>query len=98
MDAGATVSAAIPVPLSATVCVPAPSFNVIAAVLEPAADGVNVTLIVQVAPIATLVPHMFVCAKLVRFAPVRVMLVIDSATFPVLATIMVREELGVLTP
>jgi hypothetical protein len=98
MDVGATVSAAIPVPLIAMVCVPAPSFNVTAADLGPAADGVNVTLIVHVAPIATLVPHVLVCAKLVRFVPVRVMLVIDSATLPVLATVTVRGELAVLTP
>lgn len=84
-------------PSSATVCVPAPSFNVTAAVLGPAADGVKVTLMVQAAPTATLVPQVFAWAKLVRFVPVRVMLVMDNATLPVLATLMVRAALVVLT-
>jgi hypothetical protein len=86
---GETVSAARPVPSSATVCVPAPSFNVTAAVRGPAADGVKVTLIAQAAPTATLAPQVFVWVKLARFVPVKAMLVIDNATLAMLETLMV---------
>lgn len=89
IDVGETPSVACPVPSSATVWVPAPSFNVTAAVLGPAADGVNVTLIVQAAPTATLVLQVFVWAKLARFVPVTEMLVIDKATLPTLETLIV---------
>jgi hypothetical protein len=44
----------------------------------PAALGVNVTLIVQLAPAAKLAPQVLVCAKSVVFPPVNPMLVISS--------------------
>lgn len=97
IEAGDTVSAACSVPLNATVWVPAPSFTVIAADLCPAADGVKVTLIVQDAPIATVVPHVLVSVKLVRLAPVTLMLVMESATLPVLTTLIVLMGLVVFT-
>src|SRR5579864_3619077 len=97
MDVGETPSAACPVPSSATVWVPAPFFNVTAAVLGPAADGVNVTLIVQAAPTAMLVPQVFVWVKLARFVPVTEILVIDKATLPTLETLIARAELVVPT-
>jgi hypothetical protein len=50
---------------------------------EPPARGVKVTLIVQVAPAATLDPQLFVCAKF----PVVVVLATASATFPVLDSV-----------
>src|SRR5258708_25095251 len=82
MDLGEKPRAAKPVPSNATVCVPAPSFNVTEAVRGPAADGVKITLIVQPAPTAMLVPHPFVWLKLGRFVPVIVVLVMDNTTLP----------------
>jgi len=54
---------AIPVPLSATVCVPAPlpAFTLSVAVADPTEAGLNTTLMVQVAPTATEVPQVLVC-------------------------------------
>ncbi len=54
----------VPVPESVTVCglLPALSETVIAPVLSPATVGVNVTLIVQLAPAATELPQLLVCA------------------------------------
>ena len=53
----------IPVPLSATVCVPAPlpAFTLSVAVADPTEAGLNTTLIVQVPAIATEVPQVLVC-------------------------------------
>jgi hypothetical protein len=49
------LDAAMPVPLSATVCVPAPppAFTLKVAVADPTEAGSNTTLIVQLAPAAT---------------------------------------------
>jgi hypothetical protein len=54
---------ATPVPLSATVCVPAPppAFTLKVAVADPTEAGSNTTLIVQLAPAATEVPQVLVC-------------------------------------
>jgi hypothetical protein len=56
-----TVTGALPFPLRFTVCglVIAESVNVSAPVADPSAVGVNVTLIAQVPPAATLVPQVF---------------------------------------
>ena len=53
----------IPVPLSATVCVPAPlpALTLSVVVADPTKAGLNTTLIVQVAPTATDVPQVLVC-------------------------------------
>jgi hypothetical protein len=40
----------------------------------PVVVGLNVTLIVQLFPAARLVPHVFVCAKLLAFVPAMLML------------------------
>ena len=56
-------AADVPVPVRLTVCgvFAALSVKVIVPVRVPVAVGVNVTLIVQLAPTATLLPHVFVC-------------------------------------
>jgi hypothetical protein len=51
------------------------------AVRFPAAVGVNVTLIVQLAPGRTEVPQVFVCAKSAASAPVMVTPIIESVAF-----------------
>lgn len=71
--------ACVPVPLRAKVCAGAPLLTVRVAVRAPTADGVNVTLIVQVELGATFVPQVLVCAKFEAFVPVIAMLVITNA-------------------
>jgi len=80
---------ATPVPDSATVCgLPAAlSVMVTDATRLPAAVGLNVTLIVQLAPPATLAPHVFVCEKSPAFVPAIAMLVIDNGP-PVLLSVI----------
>ena len=58
------------------------SLTVRVAVRVPVAVGVNVTLIVQLPPAATLEPQLLVCAKSPLLVPVMAMLVIDSAALP----------------
>jgi hypothetical protein len=72
--------ACTPVPDNATDCGLAGALSVIvrAAVCVPVTAGVNVTVIVQIAPGATIDPQLLVCAKL----PVVVMLAIDSGKSP----------------
>ena len=64
------------------------SVRVTAAVRDPLAVGVKVTLIVQLVPAATLEPQLFVCAKSLGFVPVSVMLVRLKAALPVLFSVM----------
>src|ERR1700730_772563 len=59
----------------------------------PAAVGVNVTLKVQLAPAARLVPQLFVCAK----SPLTAIELIDADAFPVLCTVTVCAALVVPT-
>ena len=54
---------AVPVPLSATVCVPALSVTVRVPVSAPVFDGANCTEIWQEAAVARLDPQVFVCGK-----------------------------------
>lgn len=54
------------------------------AVRDPLAVGLNVTLIEQFAPAATLVPHVVVWEKSLLFAPVTAMELIVSGAFPLL--------------
>jgi hypothetical protein len=66
--AAATVKsgvAVVPVPVSVAVCglLASLSATLRVALTAPVAVGVNVTLIVQLAPAANVVPHWFVCAK-----------------------------------
>jgi hypothetical protein len=66
------------------------------AVRLPLAAGVNVTLIVQLAPAATELPQAFVWAKSPALVPVTVMPAILNAALPVLVSVTVRAALVVL--
>ena len=86
---------AAPVPVRLMVCgLPAMlSVIVTAPVRMPVAVGVNVTLMVQLAPAATDVPQVLVCMK----SPLATMLVTLSAAVPVLVSVTVCTALVVLT-
>jgi hypothetical protein len=88
-----------PVPVRLTVCVVPPplSLTVTAASRVPAAVGVKVTVIVQCAPAATLVPQMFVWLKSCALKPVTVMLLIVNAVVPTFAKVMTCAPLGAPT-
>jgi hypothetical protein len=79
----------VPVPERLTVCgLPlALSVKVMAAVKDPLATGVKVTLMAQLAPAATLVPQLLLCAKSPGLAPVMVMLVMVNAALPELVNV-----------
>src|SRR5439155_1738351 len=79
-----------PEPVRAAVCgLPvALSVTVTVAVLVPDAVGLNVTLIVQVPPAATDVPHVLLSAKSPLLVPVMAMLVMLRAAFPVLESVI----------
>ena len=83
--------AAVPVPERLTICgLPlALSVMLTEAVRLPLAAGVNVTLIVQLAPPATELPHVLVCAKLLALVPVSARLVMLKAALPVLLRVTV---------
>src|SRR5207245_7501265 len=84
-----------PVPDSATDCGLPVALSVIvtAPTRLPAAVGVKVTLIVQLAPPATLDPHVFVSEKSPAFVPVILMLVIVRLLPPVLLNVTVCAPL-----
>jgi hypothetical protein len=79
------------VPERATACgLPlALSVKVTLAVNDPLATGVEVTLMAQLAPAATLVPQLLLCAKSLGFVPPSPMLLTLRAAFPVLLKVMV---------
>ena len=94
---GATVIAVTPVPVKETVCgLPtASSVTVIAAVRLPNFDGVNVTVIAQLALAASAVPQLLVSEKSILSAPVtaiEVMVIGDGLMF---VMVVVRGALGV---
>jgi hypothetical protein len=62
----------------------------------PAAWGVNLIEIEQLAPAATLVPHVFFWLKSAALFPVNAILLMDKAAVPMLESVIVRAELGVL--
>jgi hypothetical protein len=80
---------ALPVPLRFTVWgLPAAlSAMLSTAVRAPRAAGVKVTVIVQLPPAATELPHVLVTAKSPGFAPVAPILVIVKLAFPVLVRV-----------
>jgi hypothetical protein len=84
------------VPLSDTVCVPAPppALTLNVAVFDPFTVGLNTTLIVQVDPIATDVPQGLVYENCPRFLPERIMLAMCSGTFPVFLTVTTMGALA----
>jgi hypothetical protein len=59
------------------------------AVRVPLAEGVKVTLIVQLVPAATELPQVLVRAKSLALAPVSAMLVILNAALPELVRVIV---------
>jgi hypothetical protein len=79
----------VPVPVRVTDCgLPlALSVRVRAALRDPAAAGVKVTLIVQLAPTATLDSQLLVCPKALGFVPVMPILVMLKAASPVLLSV-----------
>ena len=82
---------AAPVPERLTLCgLPvALSVRVTAAVRVPAAVGLKVTLIVQLAPAATLDPQLLLSAKSLALAPETAMLVTLRAALPELVRVIV---------
>src|SRR5438270_2443 len=86
-----------PEPLSVTIRLPTELLTVTLAESATAAFGRIVTLMVQLAPIARLVPQSFVCAKLVRFVPAIAMLVIDRDPTPGLERVIACAALAVPT-
>lgn len=91
-----TAGAARPLPVRATVCgLPAAlSVMVSVPVLLPRALGVIVTLMLQLAPAATEVPHVLVCAKSPLLVPVIAMLLMVSAASPLLVSVTVCAALA----
>src|SRR5579864_199650 len=83
--------AAVPVPVRLTVCglFAALSVKVIVPVRVPVAVGVNVTLIVQLPPMATRLPQVFVCPK----SPLGTILEMLSAAVPVFVSVSVCAAL-----
>src|SRR5580693_9519655 len=96
MEVGESVTVdgtAVPVPLRLADCgLPLPlSVIVIAAESRLAANGVNVTLIVQkafTAIVAGLTGQLLVCTKLLAFVPVTAMLLIASGLGPLFVTVI----------
>jgi hypothetical protein len=78
-----------PVPVRLMVCGLPAALSVIVtlAVRLPLAVGVKVTLMVQLAPVARELPHVFVCTKSPLLVPVIAMLVRLTAVLPVLAKV-----------
>jgi len=84
-----------------TSCVPAPErLTVCGLPLElsamlseaasvPATEGVNITTIVQLAPAASELPHVLLCAKSLALVPVSARLVMLKAALPVLLRVTV---------
>ena len=87
----------MPVPVSFTVWGLLEALSVIEreALLEPVAAGVKVTLIVQLAPAATLLPQVWVCAKSPGLDPVKLKPVILSVAVPLLVRVTVFGALVV---
>ena len=81
-EAGARLGRAVPVPVRLAVCglFVALSVTVKVPVRVPVAVGVKVTLMVQVAPAATLVPQLLVCPKSPLLVPVNVTLLMFNTT------------------
>ena len=84
-----TLGALTPVPLKAIVWgLPlALSAMETDALRAPVADGVNVTLIEQLAPTAILLPHVFVWEKSPQFVPVRLTLAMLRLAVPALVSV-----------
>jgi hypothetical protein len=64
---------------------------------EPVAEGLNVTLIVQIEPAATPLPQVSVCVKSPLFAPVTAMDVIERGALPPFVRVIAWAALEVPT-
>src|SRR5437762_2048555 len=99
IDATMTVWNQIPVPVTETVWAPAPlaavTFTV--EVFAPVVVGLKTTLIVQLPPTATDVPHVLVCENWPALAPVSVMLVTGTTSVPMFVTVTVCAALATPT-
>jgi hypothetical protein len=92
------MTGAVPVPVNATDNAVGFELAMVSVAARPfTAVGLNVTLIVQIAPPARLVPQLLVCAKSPGFAPVKVMPVIASVPVPPLESVTVWAALVVFT-
>lgn len=91
--------AAAPVPLSDAVCGLPDALSVIVrlALRVPVADGENVTEAAHDAPAASVLPHVFVCAKSAAFEPETEMLEIVNAALPEFVSVKDFDELDVPT-
>jgi hypothetical protein len=80
-----------PVPESDAVLLPAPPpvVTLSSATFDPVLVGLNVTLIAQLAPAATDVPQLFVCANWPGLVPLMAIDVIGKAVAPVLSRVIV---------
>ena len=96
---GARLGSPAPVPERVAVCglFVALSVSVSDALRAPAALGVNVTLMAQVAPAATLAPQVFVCAKSVALVPVKPTVVMLNAVLCELVSVTAWAALVVPT-
>jgi len=94
-DSTAVEPAATPVPVSETGCGDPNALSATSSEADsaPTVNGLNVTVIAQLAPAAKLVPHVLVCVKSVGFAPpMLIPLPVPlsvSADFPVFFSVMV---------
>jgi hypothetical protein len=95
-DAGDIVIAESPVPERGTVCgLPAASWViVIDAMRSPTPAGAKVTVMVQLALLSTLVPHVFVCVKSPELAPVTEIEVMFNEVVAELVSVTVCDSLG----
>ncbi len=87
----------MPVPDRLLLCVPALSVTVTVAVRAPSADGVKVTLMVQLELPASVVPQLLPCAKSPAFVPVTATLSPVTAEVPLLVSVSGCEPLVVPT-
>jgi hypothetical protein len=89
--------AVVPIPLSVTFCgLPAAlSVMLTAAVRVPLAVGLKVTLILQLAPAANVLPQVWVCAKSPALVPVIAMLLMVKLVVPVFLRVTVLAALVV---
>jgi hypothetical protein len=89
----------VPVPLNPTFCgLPPPlSYTETSAVRLPFTNGLNVTLIKQIALEATFRPHVLVSAKSFASIPVMEMLVMFTAAPPLLVSVIFLARLLVPT-
>ena len=98
-ELGETETAAVvPLPESETVCGLLESLSAMLSVADSAETvvGLNVTLIVQLEPAATLAPHVLVSKKSALLVPVNVMLLMFNVTLVRFPSVTVCAALVVL--